>query len=88
MIEGYARYVNINTDTIWEWMKKYPDFSDAIKRKITDWQKECLIENGLYDKDTNSTMAIFLLKTNHGMIETERRELTGKDGEKLNIKID
>jgi hypothetical protein len=34
-------------------------------------------------KEVNSTMAIFLLKANHGMIETEKKMLVGENGESL-----
>lgn len=60
-----------------------PDFFGAIKR-IKQVQKDKLITDGLYGgKEVNSTMAIFLLKVNHGMIETSRQELTGKNGKEL-----
>ena len=82
-IEGLCEKLDINTDTAWEWGKKYKLFSDAIKR-LMDIQRKRLIEDGMYGgREVNSTMAIFLLKANHNMIETERKMLVGKDGEKL-----
>lgn len=75
--EGYAKYAHINLDTIVEWEKIHPDFSVAINR-LDQAQKEQLMDDGLYGgKEVNSTMAIFLLKVNHGMIETEKRILAG-----------
>ena len=74
-------------EDIAEWAHKYPEFSRAIK-KIEDAQENQLIDDGMYGgKEVNAAMAIFLLKANHGKIETSRTELTGKDGNTLNITI-
>lgn len=59
----------------------------AIK-KVKDFQKEQLMDDGLYGgKEVNNAMAIFLLKANHGMIETERKEFVGKDGGAIGVVI-
>ncbi len=82
---GFAKFIGVNDDTLVEWEKKYPAFSAAIK-EIDDLQKEQLMNDGLYGgKEVNSTMAIFLLKANHGMIETEKKIIEG-DG--VLIKLD
>ena len=68
-IEGLAVYLDISKDTIYEWGKKYKEFSDAVKR-IADKQKIQLMDDGMYGgKEINAAMAIFLLKVNHGMNE-------------------
>lgn len=73
----FARYIGVDDTTLDEWEKRYPIFSLSIK-KIMELQKEQLMDDGLYGgKEVNSIMAIFLLKCNHGMIETERREVNG-----------
>jgi hypothetical protein len=70
-LEGLARYLNVNTDTIQEWSKKNKDFSVSIKR-ILERQKEQLMNDGMYGgKEVNAAMAIFLLKVNHGMKEND-----------------
>lgn len=79
--EEFAGLIGVNTDTIQEWMKVHEDFSVAIKG-LEDLQKSRLMINGLL-QNFNPTMSIFLLKANHGLIETSRQELTGKDGEQL-----
>ena len=82
-IEEFCDQIGIDDDTAVEWQKKYPasNFSAAIKR-IRQLQKNELIDDGLFGgKEVNPGMAIFLLKANHGMIETEKRILAG-DGEK------
>ena len=96
--EFCREYIGVSEDTVNLWMKgeNLPKDADttelvgAIKR-VKEIQKEQLIDDGSYGgKEVNSTMMIFLLKANHGMIETERRELIGKDGNpiQLSIKLD
>ena len=68
-IEGLSLHLGVNTDTINEWAKKYPDFSATIK-KIVMKQKQQLMDDGMYGgKEVNAAMAIFLLKVNHNMHE-------------------
>lgn len=82
-VEGFARYINVDSDTINNWAEAkdeednriHPEFFGAIK-VLKSRQREQLMNDGLYGgKEVNSTMAIFLLKANHGMIETEKRIL-------------
>jgi hypothetical protein len=64
---------------------KYPEYSAAIKR-IDSFQKEQLMDDGLYGgKEVNASMAIFLLKANHGLVETEKRIIAGDKEEPLII---
>ena len=74
-IEGLADYLDVNSDTIRQWAKEYPQFSATIK-KLADKQKEQLMNDGMYGgKEVNSAMAIFLLKVNHGMVEPDPKTL-------------
>lgn len=74
-IEGLARHLNLNSDTITEWAKEYPEFSATIK-KLVDRQKEQLMNDGMYGgKEVNSAMAIFLLKVNHNMHEEPKTQI-------------
>lgn len=68
-IEGLALHLNITKETLYQWTKKYEDLSDAIKRILMK-QKTQLMNDGMYGgKEVNATMAIFLLKVNHGLNE-------------------
>ena len=68
-VEGLALALDVRTDTLYRWAKKYSKFSDTIK-KIAEKQKNQLMNDGMYGgKKINQAMAIFLLKVNHGMRE-------------------
>ena len=82
-LEGLAERLDVCVDTITDWQVVHPEFLRACKR-LMEKQRNQLINDGLYGgKEVNPTMAIFLLKANHDFIETERKMLVGKDGEKL-----
>jgi hypothetical protein len=82
-VEGLALKLGISRDTLYEWAKVHPGFSDTIS-KLKMLQKEALIQTGIFGgKDINATIIALLLKVNHDMIEINRTELTGKDGEQL-----
>src|SRR3990167_11488563 len=83
--EFCREYIQANEDTVNQWLdgKQLPEGANtenlhgAIKR-VKQAQMEQLMDDGLYGgKECNVGMAIFLLKANHGMIETDRHELVG-----------
>ena len=79
-LEGLALALNVNTDTINEWSKEYPEFSVSLKR-IVNKQKEQLMNDGMYGgKEVNAAMAIFLLKANHGL-----KDGTGTTNVQVNV---
>lgn len=45
-MEGLALYLKINSDTLFEWAKKYPEFSEVI-RQLKDEQVKRLMNGGL-----------------------------------------
>lgn len=89
-IEGFAYYIGVDADTINNWADKRTEEGELINprffgavRKLKNFQKMKLMNDGLYGgKEVNSIMAIFLLKANHGMIDTTNVDLTSK-GEKI-----
>jgi len=86
-VEGLSIYLDLDDDNVNEYTKRYPKFHATIKR-LKNMQKKQLIDDGMYGgKEVNSTMAIFLLKANHGMIETEKKILAGNDGQPLSINL-
>ena len=94
LTEFCREHIGANEDTVNDWLKDEAkdnqELIGAIKR-VKEAQAEELQDDGLFGgKETNVAMAIFLLKANHGMIETGRTELVGKDGQPLtiNVKLD
>lgn len=78
--ERFAFKIGVHRDTLHEWLKKHPEFSDAYK-KAKDLQKDILIQNGLvgaYDK----TFAIFVAKNVTDMSDKVETDITS-GGEKL-----
>jgi hypothetical protein len=74
-IEGLARFLKISKDTIYEWEKIHPLFSDVL-HALRSEQAQRLIDMGL-SGDYNPVIARMLL-SKHGY--AERTELTGADG--------
>lgn len=56
----YSRIIEVNTDTLHEWKKVRPDFSEAYK-KCKEIQKERLVRGALSNK-LNPTFSIFTAK--------------------------
>ena len=67
-IEGLAYYLRVHKDTIYEWEKEHPDFSDVINI-LRVKQAERLINNGL-SGDYNAYIAKALL-AKHGYIDRQ-----------------
>ena len=72
--EGFSADIDVDPDTIQEWMSVHRDFSVAIK-KMMAIQSDYLQTFGLGGA-RNPAMSIFLLKVNHGKIETSKLDHT------------
>ncbi len=83
-IEGFARFVEVNKDTLYEWRQQHKIFSDSLEKILIE-QQERLINNGL-SGDYNSTIAKLILSSNHGMVEKKETDLTS-GGKPLNINL-
>lgn len=77
-IGGLARYLHIRRETIWDWAKKIPEFSNVIGELMAE-QEDRLINNGI-SGDYNPTIAKVLL-TKHGY--REGHEMANPDGSNL-----
>jgi len=75
-IEGLALYLGINKDTIYEWEKIHPEFSDVITR-VRNSQAQRLINCGL-SGSYNPQIAKVLL-TKHGYIDRQDVTTNNKD---------
>jgi len=76
-IEGFSRFLGVAVSSLYEWEKKFPEFSKALGEIKTE-QKERLLDKGL-SGHYNSTIAKLILSSNHGM--TERQDVTTKGRE-------
>lgn len=72
-LQGLARYLGINQDTIYDWRSKYPEFSDILAQILAEQSKR-LIEKGL-SGDYNSNIAKLVLGK-HGYHEKSDVEVT------------
>lgn len=63
-IEETARAMKINPDTLYKWMKRFPEINEAIKTGKDE--ANAIIENKLYQRALNGNMTaiIFYLKNN------------------------
>lgn len=66
-LKGFALFIDVNESTLYEWDKKYPEFSKSLE-KIKTEQHNRLINQGL-SGHYNSTIAKLILSANHGMRE-------------------
>ena len=79
--EQMAAFFEVNTDTIYEWKKKYPKFSEAIKsgKEVADSN----IASSLYQRALGQTKkiqkAIKLKKTINGQGSEERVEMVEEE---------
>lgn len=74
-IEGISLKLGVSRDTLYEWAKQHKEFSDTLEYVKTK-QKEILQEIGIFGgKEINATIVSLLLKVNHDMIETERKQM-------------
>lgn len=100
-VEELAVYeLDVDHHTVANWCKKYKDkvwlrnqhydkrrlYTDffATIKKMATMQLLYLKIKGL--KDKRNAVAIFLMKANHGLVETSRHEHTGRDGTPIEYK--
>lgn len=83
---GCARAAGIDESTLRGWIDRHEEFSRAFRRARGEGESR-LVRDGLYDPDTDSSMAKFLLTTSFDYVKTEKRELTGDGGGPVEIAI-
>lgn len=74
-IEEFARSIGTVRQNLHNWSKEHQEFFDAIN-EIEEFQRVQLMKKAV-NGEAVPAPAIFLLKANHGMIETEKRILAG-----------
>lgn len=79
-LRNFAKEIGVSFDTVYEWVKQHPAFSDAFTQ-AKDLQKWFLIENGL-NGCYNPAFAIFTAKNITDMRDLSNVDHTTK-GEKI-----
>lgn len=62
--EGFAQTLQVTCETLLEWCRVHPEFSDAYKKAKAIQLQQVL--DGLLSQQYNPAGAIFMLKNNHG----------------------
>ncbi len=68
-VEGFALFLGVSRDTLYQWAKEHKEFSDTLGRLKAE-QFTRLINNGLAG-NYSSVITKLLLVTNHGMKEVK-----------------
>ena len=93
---GCGRAAGVADGTIQNWLDENPTFTDKDgtereffrafmrARRVGEFN---LVQGGLYDEDTDSSMAKFLLASSFDYKKTEQREVTGEGGGPVSVDI-
>lgn len=82
-IAGLAVELSVSRDTIYEWAKHHPEFSDILEQ-LKALQESMLIQNGLKN-EYNSTITKLML-TKHGYHDKQETDVTSK-GDKMTFAL-
>lgn len=78
-IQGFALWLDVDSDTLNNWSKDHKEFFGALKR-LKELQAQQLINDGIYGgKEVNATIVKLLLQNNHGMKERTDQTTNDKD---------
>lgn len=87
--EAFAGYLEISRDTLYEWINKYPEFSDSIKKaeaiSLKHWEE--LGKDMILHGQGNSAVYIFTMKNRFGWVDRTATEYSGKIEHEHNINV-
>lgn len=83
-LAGFACHIGVHRDTLHEWTKVYPEFSDAVKRAKAH-QERILVANGLCGL-YSGPFGIFTAKNVLGWRDKTELEHTGPEGGPLAVR--
>lgn len=78
MIDGLALELGIHRDTINDWEKKYPEFSDIVRTLMTHQGRKLM--NGSLSGEFREKTATLALSSNHGLVTKTAQDITSSDG--------
>lgn len=93
MAEGMSKIetagtIGITSETLYQWVQKYPEFSDAVKLGVelsnTWWERKGRIN--LENKDFNATLFYMNMKNRFKWADRQETDVTSK-GEKISVNI-
>ena len=73
---GYAAEIEVDTDTLSNWSKKFPEFKKAMK-VAKAIQANFITGNAMTNK-SNAQFSALMMKNNHGWKDKSEQELTHK----------
>ena len=74
-IAGLAVHIGKSRETIYEWAKLYPEFSDVVDQVMIN-QQRVLINGGLSKEFSNAITALMLAK--HGFVNKQEVDVVDK----------
>jgi hypothetical protein len=92
-VEAFCGSISINKDTFYEWVKRYPEFSDAKRQGLVKsqmwWEEQAKKHMFLPHQggSFNSSVWIFNMKNRFGWRDQPKEEET-KQTHEVHIKID
>ncbi len=87
-LTAFAGSIRVARETIYEWARVHPEFSDAVK--IAQASRTASLENGLLDQELAGpqiTARIFALKNASPLDWRDRFEHTGADGGPIAVTV-
>ena len=77
MIDGLALELGIHRDTVNDWEKKYPEFSDIVRTLMTHQGRKLM--NGSLTGEFKERTATLALSSNHGLVAKTQTDITSSD---------
>ena len=77
MIDGLALELGIHRDTVNDWEKKYPEFSDIVRTLMTHQGRKLM--NGSLSGEFRERTATLALSSNHGLVIKTQTDITSSD---------
>jgi len=78
MIDGLALELGIHRDTVNDWERKYPEFSDIVRTLMTHQGRKLM--NGSLSGEFRERTATLALSSNHGLVIKTETDITSSDG--------